>query len=461
LTAVSEEDDDRQTFMKRLAEIAVEPGRARVYEHGWQSWSPAVAYRVGERPLRPGTEAARVMNWRPETRPPADAFWSEGLLAVDPGEDSGVHVVAAPPGADPVASIRADVRGSRVLVAADGDVAHVVDEGPGGLHGALGRWADRYAAGCGVGPLRASPTLWCSWYHYFTDLTEADVHENLAALDALDLPVEVVQLDDGYQAEIGDWLVESRRYGSLGRTVRTILDSGRRAGIWIAPFLVAPRSTLAQRHPEWLIPDATAGVNWGQELGVLDVTHPGAEAYLREVFGTLRQLGIDFFKVDFVYAGAVLGQRHHPAVSGQEAYRRGLRLIRESIGDAYLLGCGAPILPSVGLVDAMRISPDIGLHYEPAHGDERFGPSQWAAVANGRGRAWQHGRFWVNDSDCLLARPAMERREEWAAHVERYGGVRASSDRLRDLDPWGLEVTHRLVRPVPAEPFALDQAALD
>jgi alpha-galactosidase len=439
--------------MKRLVDVSVEPRRARVYEHGWQSWSPAIEYAVDEPPLRPGTGAARVMTWRSETRPPARAFWGEGLIAVDPGDGGGVHVVAAPPGADPVPSIRADAHGSRVLLAADGEVEHAVDDGPGGVQGALGRWADRYAAGCGVSPLRAAPTLWCSWYHYFGGVTEVDVQENLRALDELDLAVDVVQVDDGYQAEIGDWLIGSGRYGSLDRTVRAILASGRRAGIWIAPFLVAPRSSLARAHPEWLVPDATAGVNWGQELAVLDVTHPGAEAYLREVFGTLRQLGIDFFKIDFVYAGAIAGRRHDTALSGQEAYRHGLRVIRESIGDAYLLGCGAPILPSVGLVDAIRISPDIATHYAPTQGDEPFGPSQRSAVANGRGRAWQHGRFWVNDSDCLLARPAVERREDWAAHVERYGGLRGSSDRLRDLDAWGLRTTRRLMRRVPAEPF--------
>ena len=41
----------------------------------------------------------------------------------------------------------------------------------------------------------------------------------------------------------------------------------------------------------------------------------------------------------------------------------------------------------------------------------------------------------------------------WAAHVEPYGGLRTSSDRLRELDDWGLETTRRLLRPVPATPF--------
>jgi alpha-galactosidase len=163
-------------------------------------------------------------------------------------------------------------------------------------------------------------------------------------------------------------------------------------------------------------------------------------------------MGIDFFKIDFVFAGALTGGRADRGASGIEAYVRGLRLIRESIGDSYLLGCGAPILPSVGLVDAMRVSPDVAPSYDAADGDLSQ-PSQRAAVLTGRWRAWQHGRFWVNDPDCLIARPAVERREAWAEHVERYGGLRASSDRLRHLDEWGLETTRRLLTHVPTTPL--------
>ena len=47
----------------------------------------------------------------------------------------------------------------------------------------------------------------------------------------------------------------------------------------------------------------------------------------------------------------------------------------------------------------------------------------------------------------------MERREEWAAVVEAYSGLRASSDRLRELDEWGLETTRRLLRRGLTTPF--------
>jgi alpha-galactosidase len=213
------------------------------------------------------------------------------------------------------------------------------------------------------------------------------------------------------------------------------------------------RSAALREHPDWAVAGVSPGHGWGQDLAALDVTHPGAQAWLREVFGTLAALGIDYFKIDFIYAGAMEGRRAEPGTSGVDAYRQGLRLIREAIGpDAYLLGCGAPILASVGLVDAMRIGPDIAHYFEPQDGDLSQ-PSQRAAAQNSRWRSWQQGRFWVNDADCLVTGTHVERREDWAEVVAAYSGLRSSSDRLRTLDAWGLETTRRLLRPGLVAPF--------
>jgi alpha-galactosidase len=440
--------------MQEIDRIRVAPESAAIYEHGWQSWSPSASYPLHARPLRPSTENSRVMNWRPDTRPPADAFWGEGLLALDPGDGSGTVVFSAAAGADPVPSIRADVGAGEVALSADGPVLRTVDTGANSIEEALGRWAEGYAAAAGVSLRAQSPTVWCSWYHYFRDVTEDDIFENLTAMDDLGLSVDVVQIDDGYQAEIGDWLTESSRFASLEAAVARIRGTGRRAGLWLAPFLVSPRSRIYQEHPEWLLGGARAGFNWKAEQAVLDVTHPGAEEYLRTVFGTLRRRGIDYFKLDFLYAGALAGHRADDTATPLAAYRRGIELIRAAIGpDSYLLGCGAPILPSVGLVDAMRVSPDTAPQYEPDGGGDLSMPSQRAAALTGRARAWQHGRFWANDADCLIVRPQVQRRDAWAVHVDRYGGLRSSSDRLRDLDDWGLSVTRRLLRRTSVRPF--------
>lgn len=447
-----------QSFTE-IGEVEVDVSRAAVHEEGWQSWSPTSAYRPDQPPWRGTDPVSHAMNYKDPAGLHA-GLAGEGLLAVDPGTGGPVRVWSAADPTRQVPEIRAELRGDRLVVSADGPVG----EGTygGGPQRALGEWAGLYAAALGAGPVRPAPSIWCSWYHYFTTVAESDVVENLDAMDRLDLPVDVVQLDDGYQSELGDWLTLSDRFASLDELAARIRGRGRRAGIWVAPFLVGARSEVARQHPDWLVraagaegPPAGAGHNWGQDLYALDTTHPVALDWITEVFGTLAGLGFDFFKIDFVYGAALPGRRHDDDVPGVVAYRRGVQAIRAAIGDAYLLGCGAPILPSIGLLDAMRVSADIALHYEPTGGDMSQ-PSQRSAVMNGVARAYQHGRWWVNDPDCLLARPAVERRQEWAAHVERYGGLRGSSDRLAELDDWGLETTRRVLSTVPPPtPFDL------
>jgi alpha-galactosidase len=424
-----------------VARPKVDPVRSRVYEHGWQSWSPSATYGVTETSHRWGSPAMQTMCWRPGRPAPARGFQGEGLLAVDPGDGGPVRVYAARDGRTEVPSIRASYAGGILTVDEDGEIEETLHHGS--IEQALGEWGRGFAAG--VAPPRPAPTVWCSWYHYFDTVTEADILENLDAVDEYDLPVEVIQIDDGWQAEIGDWLAFSGRFSSLPELARRIRRAGRRPGIWIAPFIAGAHSELARTHPAWMTGDA--GRNWDQDLRGLDIIR--AESLLREVFGTLRSYGFDYFKLDFLYAGAL---------GGLDAYRHGLAVIRETVGpESYLVGCGAPILPSVGLVDAMRVSPDIGPVYEPAHGDMSR-PSQRAATLTTIGRAWQHGRFWVNDSDCLIARPTVERRADWARTVEHYGGLRASSDRITQLDHWGLATTRRLLASVPDStvPFAVE-----
>lgn len=445
---------------REIARVRVDPARAVVYGEGWQSWSVVSPLPVTTAPFQVTVPQSLVIDCQYGENGPAGVHQGSGLLAIDPGNGAPVEVFGALSAARAVPVIQARLLNDWLVVTSDAQVSHAADQGGGGLTGALGRWGADFAARAGLPPgsLRPIPPVWCSWYAYGNTVTEQDILANLAAMEDLAVPADVVQIDDGYQAAPGDWLASSGRLRDLPGLVARIRDSGRRAGIWIAPMLVGRGSALLQRRPEWVVRDHDTGEPVfmgnvvGQECTALDLTHPAAARYLTSVLTAMREWGIDYVKADFVYAGACEGRRHAD-VTGVEAYRAGLRLIRDAIGpEAVLLCCGAPILPSVGLVDAMRVGPDIAALYAPPDGNPSM-PSQLGAARNTAARAWQHGRFWVNDPDCLMLRPGVERREEWAALVERFGGLRSSGDGLAGLDTWGLETTRRLLVPSATEPL--------
>jgi alpha-galactosidase len=412
------------------------PDELSVYEHGWQSWSPAGLYAATAATPRPAKQIWQTMAFRPERPAPHTGAQGEGLLAVR--EPSGrTTVVSAPDPATDVASIRTRVEGDRLVVSADGPVEVRVDDR--GLLPALEHWADDAADRAGGPPLRSLPAGWCSWYYYWNGVTEADVLANLAALDELGLEVGVVQVDDGHQSGIGDWLTRSPSFGRLADLAGAVTATGRRAGIWTAPFLVGADSDLARAHPDWLVRGAVAAEHhWDQQIGVLDVTHPGAREHLSEVYSTLAAEGFSYHKVDFLYAGAMVGGRHEDA-SPLAAYRLGVQVVREAIGDdAVLVGCGRPCSPSIGLVDRIRAAAlDVDPARVAAEGDRR--PARHAQRARERtGPVRAVGRLGVNDPDCLPRPAQVADRTAWAEQRARPpGGPAVAATRCRDLDEPG------------------------
>jgi alpha-galactosidase len=422
-----------------IDELDVDPAAARFYAEGWQSWSPTTWASWG-RPHRPDEPWQHTMRFRPgRPLPDDDTIQGEGLLVVDPGSGEPTRIYAIEHAGEEVATIRASLTGTSLVVAADGPVVRAFADDP---VTALTTFGDDFAAGAGVQELRPAPRVWCSWYRYFEAITAPDVEENLAAFDEHDLAVDVVQVDDGWSLGLGEGLRPSRGFADLAGLVDRVRSTGRRVGIWLAPFTIGADTELARRQPAWVTGDA--GRNWGQQLLGLDLTHPEVREYLFTAVRGLAELGIDYFKLDFLYAGAVPGRRHDDT-TGVAAYRSGVELVRAAAGpDAFLLGCGAPILPSVGRFDAMRVSPDT--FHEGGEDGSGGLRGRMPLVA----RSWQQGRFWVNDPDCLVTRPSYGQRERWAEAFAEFGGLRSFSDRVSELDEWGLETTRRLMADAPA-----------
>lgn len=211
------------------------------------------------------------------------------------------------------------------------------------------------------------PRVWCSWYSLYTAIDEKILHESFDLLG--DLPFEVLQVDDGWQKNIGDWEANEKFPSDMQALAEKIKSSGRRAGLWLAPLLVAKSSRMYHEHKDWLLRDekgrlVSAGFNWGQQLYALDTTHPDVISWLVALMKLVRRWGFDYYKLDFLYAGALKGKRYND-MPREAAYRECLRYMREAMGEgAFFLTCGTPIIPALGMCDAIRIGPDVSHEWE-------------------------------------------------------------------------------------------------
>lgn len=260
----------------------------------------------------------------------------------------------------------------------------------------------------GVRPNPWNPVGWCSWYHYFGDLTWDDVVRNIETARGRkkSFPFDVFQVDDGYESDIGDWLKAKPDYPALDGLARAITRNGFRAGIWTAPFSAAETSDVVAGHPGWMVAEdgrpKFCHRSWNRTIHALDLTQPVVQAHIFELFDTLKRAGFDYFKIDFLFGSAMPGDRRRN-VTPIQAYREGLRVIRKAVGRSFVLGCGAPLLPSVGLVDGMRIGEDTAPYWKTKPSAFQ-GPNAYFALKNALLRQFMHRKLWTNDPDCVLLR---------------------------------------------------------
>jgi len=217
----------------------------------------------------------------------------------------------------------------------------------------------------GTGRFAKAPRVWCSWYSLYGWVNERVFLRTLR--DFGDMPFDVFQLDDGWQLAHGDWEANSRFPSGMRSLAEKISATGRTPGIWLAPFMVAPNSQLARNHPDWLLRDeegkpARAGITWSKNPLALDVTHPAVLDWLDHLIRKVRAWGYEYLKLDYLYLGGLIGKRHKD-IPREVAYRNVLRVIREAAGDSYILASGAPVIPSMGLCDGIRVGPDVSPYW--------------------------------------------------------------------------------------------------
>jgi len=296
------------------------------------------------------------------------------------------------------------------------------------------------------------PTGWCSWYCFGPRVTAQNIYDNLDYIKANLPALRYIQIDDGYQPHMGDWLSTGKSFGgNIQPVLKTIRSKGFEPAIWVAPFICDSNSTVYKEHPDWLVKDANGKplssdlVTFGgwrlKPWYVLDGTNPAVQKHLEQMFRIMRnQWGCTYFKLDANFWGAIHGGYFYDKQATRvDAYRRGMEAILKGTGDAFILGCNHPLWPSLGLIHGSRSSMDI--------------KRQWSVFErSGREnlyRAWQNGRLWWNDPDCLLLTGNMPDNEFrfHAALIYSTGGMLLSGDDLTTISPERLNVLRKTVPP--------------
>jgi alpha-galactosidase len=450
----------------------------RMFRHGYQSWSPTGVATLGV-DVDPSTiadlELLQAAHHADQRRAQEGELRSElvtvladasGPSTVLLGFDGGVEhdgTFRLRPTDSGGAELHVEAfLGDAVFAPGEERTLHgvAIDAGDAPASDKLAAWATRVGAANGARTKAPFLVGWCSWYQYFTEITEGTLRSNLAL--AADWPFDLFQLDDGYQASIGDWLHTNDTFPSdLDQIADAIRAAGRTPGIWLAPFLAAADSTVGAEHPDWLAryqldgqdhgalrawwnpawSDADAGFQRG-----LDTTNPEVLAHLEATAAALVDAGYDYLKLDFTFSPSAAGGYDDPTRTPAQRVRAGFDAIRRGAGDdTFLLGCGVPLGPVIGVVDGVRIGQDVAPRWSLPGGDETVPgyadvePAVRHAYGNTVARAFLHRRLWLNDPDCLMLRttatdlsPAAVR--TWADTIAMSGGMVLVSDDLALLD---------------------------
>ncbi len=338
----------------------------------------------------------------------------------------------------------------------------------GGREEQLASFAERTAFNHPPLPCNEVISGWCSWYCCGPEVTEQDILDNCGTMGKKLPGFRFVQIDDGYQKAMGDWLIPHANFpGGIKELCKKIKATGMEPAIWLAPFIAEESSGVFQQHPDWFVMDETGkplvssrNTFGGWRRGpwyMLDCSNPAACEYLRHVASVMRhEWGCRYFKLDANLWGCMpFGKRFDSGVTRVEAYRRGMQSIIDGAGEnAVILGCNAPMWPSLGTCSAMRITGDISRRWVDF---EELSKECFS-------RNWQNGKLWINDPDCIVLENlsieqigpdgkvirqnktsvAKQEFEFHKAHILASGGSLLSSDILTELSEESFETLRKL-----------------
>ena len=213
-------------------------------------------------------------------------------------------------------------------------------------------------------------TGWTSWYNYYNKISQEIIDKNLAAFKAKNLPIDIFQIDDGWQTKIGDWLSVKPTFPKGMKVLSdSIHANGFKAGLWLAPFIVEKNSDLFKQKSTWILRGSNGkpiavgySPSWGGKFFALDFYNEEVREYLTGVFHTvLDKWQFDMVKLDFLYAVCVVPR---PNKTRGQIMHEAMAFLRQIVGNKVILACGVPLGSAFGQVDYCRIGADIHLKWE-------------------------------------------------------------------------------------------------
>ena len=247
-----------------------------------------------------------------------------------------------------------------------------------------------------------------NWYYAYGRNVSAAASLKDAALMAELMPPDpgnrpFVVMDMGWGAArdgAGPVAQTNNGYPDMPGLARQMKDLGVRPGIWTRPTL-----TTEKRAESWRLPPA--GGRPKGELITIDPSIPEALAYIAESIGTIRGWGYELIKHDFstfdltgrwgFEMGPDLTDRNwHFQNRGKTTAEIILdlyRTIRQSAGDAVLIGCNTIGHLAAGLVEAQRIGDDTS--------GREWSRTRKMGVNTLAFRMPQHNTFFAADADCV------------------------------------------------------------
>ena len=146
-------------------------------------------------------------------------------------------------------------------------------------------------------PAKKAITGWTSWFNHFNKISEDIILGNADAFSKRKIPIDVIQVDDGYQKNVGDWLnIKASFPNGMGKIAKKIKSKGFKVGIWIAPFICEEKSEIFKNRQNWLVKDQKGkplkvGYNsiWKSWFYTLDFYNQEVQKHLTSVFFTITE----------------------------------------------------------------------------------------------------------------------------------------------------------------------------